>query len=124
MPEALAVRLDVDTAGVLHCRHSSSSIRTHYTPTHTTPTPSLTHIRHALYHFLVPQEVVELLPSRIRRRFSRGITRKHTTLLKKLRKAVSSAHEGERRSAEVLVRSAAHATPAPSLPSPPRRRRP
>ena len=34
------------------------------------------------------QEVVELLPSRIRRRFSRGITRKHTTLLKKLRKAV------------------------------------
>ena len=35
------------------------------------------------------QEVVELLPSRIRRRFSRGITRKHTTLLKKLRKAVS-----------------------------------
>jgi small subunit ribosomal protein S15e len=32
-------------------------------------------------------EVVELLPARIRRRFSRGITRKHTTLLKKLRKA-------------------------------------
>ena len=32
-------------------------------------------------------EVVELLPARIRRRFSRGITSKHTTLLKKLRKA-------------------------------------
>ncbi len=36
------------------------------------------------------QEVLELLPARIRRRFSRGLTRKHTTLLKKLRKAVSS----------------------------------
>ena len=34
-------------------------------------------------------ELVELLPSRIRRRFARGVTRKHTTLLKKLRKAVS-----------------------------------
>lgn len=32
-------------------------------------------------------DVVELLPSRIRRRFSRGLTRKHLTLLKKLRKA-------------------------------------
>jgi ribosomal protein S19 len=34
------------------------------------------------------QETLELLPARIRRRFGRGITRKHTTLLKKLRKAV------------------------------------
>ncbi|RYG52355.1 30S ribosomal protein S19 [archaeon] len=33
------------------------------------------------------QEVTELLPSRIRRRFSRGLTQKHLTLLKKLRKA-------------------------------------
>ncbi len=32
-------------------------------------------------------EVIELLPARIRRRFARGLTRKHTTLLKKLRKA-------------------------------------
>jgi small subunit ribosomal protein S15e len=32
-------------------------------------------------------QVVELLPSRIRRRFSRGLTKNHTTLLKKMRKA-------------------------------------
>lgn len=37
------------------------------------------------------QEVVEVLPARIRRRFSRGLTRKHTTLLKKIRKSVSSS---------------------------------
>jgi hypothetical protein len=37
-------------------------------------------------------QVVELLPSRMRRRFSRGLTRKHTTLLKKLRKAVRLWH--------------------------------
>eukprot|EP01138_Halocafeteria_seosinensis_P007538 gb/GECG01007705.1/.p1 GENE.gb/GECG01007705.1/~~gb/GECG01007705.1/.p1 ORF type:complete len:155 (+),score=19.08 gb/GECG01007705.1/:1-465(+) len=36
-------------------------------------------------------ELVELLPSRIRRRFARGLTRKHTTLLKKLRKAKKAA---------------------------------
>ncbi len=36
-----------------------------------------------------PQEVITLLPARLRRRFARGLTRKHTTLLKKLRKAVS-----------------------------------
>ena len=32
-------------------------------------------------------QVVTLLPSRIRRRFNRGLSRGHTTLLKKLRKA-------------------------------------
>uniref|UniRef100_A0A7R9ZA18 40S ribosomal protein S15 n=1 Tax=Pseudictyota dubia TaxID=2749911 RepID=A0A7R9ZA18_9STRA len=32
-----------------------------------------------------------MLPSRIRRRFRRGLTRKHTTLLKKLRKAKKEA---------------------------------
>jgi small subunit ribosomal protein S15e len=34
------------------------------------------------------KEVIELLPARLRRRFRRGLKRKHTTLLKKLRKAV------------------------------------
>lgn len=34
-----------------------------------------------------PAEVIQLLPARLRRRFNRGLTRKHTTLLKKLRKA-------------------------------------
>lgn len=34
-------------------------------------------------------DVIELLPARLRRRFDRGLTRKYTTLLKKLRKAVS-----------------------------------
>jgi len=34
-----------------------------------------------------PAEVITMLPARLRRRFSRGLTRKHTTLLKKLRKA-------------------------------------
>lgn len=34
---------------------------------------------------------IELLPSRLRRRFKRGITRKHTTLLQKLRKAKKEA---------------------------------
>jgi small subunit ribosomal protein S15e len=37
------------------------------------------------------KEVLELLPARIRRRFSRGLGRKYATLLKKLRKAVSRA---------------------------------
>lgn len=36
-------------------------------------------------------EVVELLPSRIRRRFSRGLTKAHLTLVKKLRKAKKDA---------------------------------
>lgn len=35
-------------------------------------------------------DVIELLPARLRRRFDRGLTRKYTTLLKKLRKAVST----------------------------------
>ena len=34
---------------------------------------------------------IELLPARLRRRFKRGITRKHTTLLQKLRKAKKEA---------------------------------
>jgi small subunit ribosomal protein S15e len=34
-----------------------------------------------------PAEVIEMLPARLRRRFQRGLTRKHTTLLKKMRKA-------------------------------------
>jgi len=36
---------------------------------------------------LKPAEVINMLPARLRRRFSRGLTRKHTTLLKKLRTA-------------------------------------
>lgn len=36
-------------------------------------------------------EVSELLPARIRRRFARGLTRKHTTLMKKIRKAKKEA---------------------------------
>eukprot|EP00353_Schmidingerella_taraikaensis_P007083 CAMPEP_0185578524 /NCGR_PEP_ID=MMETSP0434-20130131/12984_1 /TAXON_ID=626734 ORGANISM="Favella taraikaensis, Strain Fe Narragansett Bay" /NCGR_SAMPLE_ID=MMETSP0434 /ASSEMBLY_ACC=CAM_ASM_000379 /LENGTH=158 /DNA_ID=CAMNT_0028196343 /DNA_START=27 /DNA_END=503 /DNA_ORIENTATION=+ len=36
-------------------------------------------------------ELVEMLPSGIRRRFQRGLTRKHSTLLKKLRKAKKEA---------------------------------
>lgn len=42
-------------------------------------------------------EVIALLPARLRRRFARGLTRKHTSLLKKLRKAKKEAkvHPGE-----------------------------
>ena len=36
---------------------------------------------------MAPADVIQLLPARLRRRFARGLTRKHTTLLKKLRKA-------------------------------------
>uniref|UniRef100_A0A7S0V2S5 40S ribosomal protein S15 n=1 Tax=Hemiselmis tepida TaxID=464990 RepID=A0A7S0V2S5_9CRYP len=37
------------------------------------------------------KELVKLFPSRIRRRFARGLPRKYTTLLKKLRKAKKEA---------------------------------
>lgn len=36
-------------------------------------------------------EVIEVLPARIQRRFSRGLKRQHTTLLQKLRKAKQEA---------------------------------
>ena len=39
------------------------------------------------------KDVVQLLPSRIRRRFSRGLSTKHTTLLKKLRKSKKDAEK-------------------------------
>jgi small subunit ribosomal protein S15e len=34
-----------------------------------------------------PDQVISMMPARLRRRFQRGLTRKHSTLLKKLRKA-------------------------------------
>lgn len=55
------------------------------------------------------QETLELLPARIRRRFGRGITRKHTTLLKKLRKAVRHCCTDAAR-----LRLCAHLAAAPS----------
>ena len=41
-------------------------------------------------------ELVQLLPSRIRRRFSRGLTSKHSALTKKLAAAKRDAPEGEK----------------------------
>mmetsp|Transcript_26964 Transcript_26964/g.64022 ORF Transcript_26964/g.64022 Transcript_26964/m.64022 type:complete len:145 (-) Transcript_26964:52-486(-) len=45
----------------------------------------------------MPQkELMKLYPARARRRFSRGLTRKYTTLLKKLRKAKKEADQYEK----------------------------
>ncbi|KAG2260371.1 hypothetical protein Bca52824_079665 [Brassica carinata] len=41
-------------------------------------------------------DLVKLFPSRIRRRFSRGLTRKPMALIKKLRKAKREAPQGEK----------------------------
>merc|ERR1712038_1489473 len=42
------------------------------------------------------EQLMELLPCRIRRKFSRGLKRKPMALIKKLRKAKKEAPEGEK----------------------------
>ena len=79
-----------------------------------------------------PANYIELLPARLRRRFTRGLTRKHTNLLQKLRKAKKEAKvapgETTARPPTIKVRPGrvrrARTTHRPSLtpppPSPPR----